>query len=106
MPANTMLFNKLVRDKIPTIINKNGEKPIIHIAKKQEFEKALFDKLQEEIIEFQQKPTKEEMADIFEVLYTLCSLKNAKINEIEKTRQKKAQKRGRFNKHIILERTE
>lgn len=98
-------YNKLVRDKIPEIIKKDGEKPITHIAGEEEYEKALMEKLQEEVNEFLKDPSKKEMADILEVLYAVAKLKGFDLSEVEKIRQERAEKRGGFEKRIILERT-
>ena len=99
-------YNKLVRDNIPEIIEKDGEKPITHIAEDEEYEKALMEKLQEEVNEFLTEPSKKEMADVLEVLYAIAKLKGFDLDEVEKVRQERAEKRGGFNKRIILERTE
>lgn len=99
-------YNKLVRDKIPEIIEQDGEKPIIRTVETEEYEKALVQKLYEEIKEFEKNPTEEEIADILEVLYAICDFKGFKRDEVEKLRIEKAKKRGGFKKRIILERTE
>ena len=57
-------YNKLVRDKIPTIIKENGSKCKFHVADQQEFEEKLYEKLQEELVEFVGKPSAEEFADM------------------------------------------
>ena len=99
-------YNKLVRDNIPEIIEKDGEKPITHIAEDEEYEKALMEKLQEEVNEFLTEPSKKEMADVLEVLYAISKLKGFDLYEVEKVRQERTEKRGGFEKKIILERTE
>lgn len=101
-----MQFNKLVRDGIPSIIEKNGEKAVTHIADDQEYETALTSKLQEEVSEFLEEPSVEEAADILEVLHAMCDLKNIDLKTLEIVREKKAQERGKFTQRIILERTE
>ncbi|MBI2448106.1 nucleoside triphosphate pyrophosphohydrolase [Candidatus Microgenomates bacterium] len=101
-----MQFNKLVRDKIPEIIRSRGETPFVHIADSKEYEKALEEKLREEVTEFLEKPSVEEAADILEVLRATCAFKDIDITALEKARQKKYDERGGFEKRIILERTE
>ena len=45
-------YNKLVRDKIPEIIEGNGEKPVTRILNDEEYLKELNTKLQEEVNEY------------------------------------------------------
>lgn len=54
------IFNKLVRDKIPLIIQNNGERPFTRILSDAEYEKALFDKLFEECNEVVNAESKED----------------------------------------------
>ena len=61
-------YNKLVRDKIPEIINANGATSIAHAATRSEFRSALFEKLLEEGREFQENPCVEELSDVLEVV--------------------------------------
>ena len=50
-----MRINKLVRDKIPEIIEESGKKAVIYIADDKEYLEKLYDKLIEEIEEFKKK---------------------------------------------------
>jgi len=97
-----MNYNKLVRDKIPEIIKKKGTVPIIHIATDGEYWQKLKEKLQEEIDEFMKDENAEELADLLEVVYTICSYKKIDKNELELLRKKKAKERGGFKDKIIL----
>ena len=101
-----MKYNKLVRDKIPEIIKKNGKFSIIHTASEEEYWKKLKEKLEEEIKEFLEEENEEELADVMEVIHAICDVKNFSMKEIETMRLKKAEERGRFKKKIILDETE
>jgi len=99
-----MRFDKLVRDKIPEVVkNKYLKTPVIHIAKKSEYEECLKNKLQEEVAEFLVDNNEEELADILEVVYALASVKNIGKAQLEEIRKKKFEERGGFEKKIILE---
>ena len=98
-----MKYNKLVRDKIPEYIRKKGGAPIVHIAGDKEYWEKLKEKLQEEIKEFSESETIEEMADIQEVIDAICSYKKFNQKKIETVRKEKVKRRGAFKKKIILE---
>ena len=97
-------MSKLVRDKIPEIIEKNeGKKPAIHIADSNEYWSKLKEKLDEEVKEFIKEPSQEELADILEIVYAIADYRKFNKTELENLRQKKAAQRGAFSKRIILE---
>jgi predicted house-cleaning noncanonical NTP pyrophosphatase (MazG superfamily) len=100
-----MRHNKLVRDRIPKIIEQNNSKTVTHIADDEEYYEKLKEKLREETEEFLREDNKEELADILEVLYTIISHKKIDKEEIEELRQKKNKERGSFTKKIILDET-
>ena len=101
-----MEFNKLVRDKIPNTWNpKYGKNPKIHIANDEEFYEKLKEKLSEETKEFLRE-NDEELADILEVIYTICESKNISKEDLEKLRKERVEKSGAFKKRIILESSE
>lgn len=101
-----MSTDKLVRDRIPEIMQASGKKAITHIATEEEYEKRLRNKLKEEATEFYVSGREEELADVLEVVYALCELKKIPVAKLEQTRRKKAEERGSFSKRIVLDRSE
>ncbi|UMZ74367.1 nucleoside triphosphate pyrophosphohydrolase [Natranaerofaba carboxydovora] len=99
-------YNKLIRDKIPEIIEKQGkiaETTVIESEK--EYRTRLMAKLKEEVMEYYNSGDPDEIADILEVLYTLIDkVHNMSVLEIEKTRLKKQKERGGFEKRLVLKR--
>lgn len=96
-------YHKLVRDKIPEIIKKNKEVPKFHIANKEEYWGKLKEKLTEEVEEFLMHDSKEELADILEVIEAIYKFKDFDKKEIDRIKKKKAEKKGSFNERIILD---
>lgn len=64
-------YNKLVRDRIPEIIEQSGKKAVTRIAGDGEYRQYLREKLQEEVGEFMENGNPEELADILEVVFAL-----------------------------------
>ena len=98
-----MSYGKLVRNKIIDIIFANGEKPIYHTLSDEEYLKELHKKLLEEANEFIEEDSPEELADLLEVVYAIAKHKNINMDEVEKERVKKREKRGGFEDKIYLE---
>lgn len=97
------VYNKLVRDKIPEIINADNRKAITRILNDDEYIKELNVKLQEEVKEYLEDNNTEELADIVEVIYAILDSKEITIEEFEKIRKAKVEKRGAFKNRIFLE---
>ncbi len=98
-----MRYDKLVRDKIPGIIEKDGKKAVTHVATQEEYEKRLREKLKEEAMEFYASGGEEELADVLEVIHAISAAKGVPFAKIEQIRKKKADERGSFSKKIVLD---
>ena len=98
-------YDKLVRDRIPEIIELSGSKCNFHVATKEEFKSRLIDKLGEEIAEFVENPSAEEMADILEVLDAVRRVYGIDLSDIKHQKVMKRVNRGGFEKKIVLEST-
>lgn len=100
------IFNKLVRDKIPKIIESNGEHALTEILDNESFENEINNKLLEEVKEVIESKTKEELkeelADLLEVILKKAEINNIKFSEIEEVRIKKKDKKGGFDNKIFL----
>ena len=97
------IYNKLVRDKIPEIINKDNCKAITKILNNEEYLNELNKKLKEEVSEYFEDNNIEELADIVEVIYGILNAKNITLEEFENIRKTKVDKRGAFQEKIFLE---
>jgi predicted house-cleaning noncanonical NTP pyrophosphatase (MazG superfamily) len=100
------MLNKLVRDNIPEIIKKAGKVPITHIASDEEYWKNLKEKLLEEVNEFCEDSSKDEMADILDVINAIYDLKKFYKKELEILRLEKAKEKVEYKNKIILDRIE
>jgi predicted house-cleaning noncanonical NTP pyrophosphatase (MazG superfamily) len=93
---------KLVRDRIPQIIQSKGLEPIVYSADTDEYAARLRGKLSEEVAEFLESDSDpEELADILEVLYALAEQVGIGRQQLEKLRAAKAEERGAFADRII-----
>lgn len=99
----TITYNKLVRDKIPDIIKSAGKQAVTHILTDEEYLAELDRKLSEECAEYQADKSLEEMADVLEVLYSIVVARGYSVEELERVRAEKAEKRGGFADKIFLE---
>lgn len=100
------IYNKLVRDRIPEVIEKTGKELSSRILEEREYEIELKKKLGEELAEYNEAKTHEEaveeLADILELLHAATKIHGSSFKELEKVRKAKAEKRGGFEKRIFL----
>ena len=100
------IFNKLVRDKIPEIIESNNEICKTKILSENDYLIELNKKLQEEVGEYLASGEIEELADIEEVLRAILDIKECSYDNFERIRKSKVDMRGAFKERIFLEYTD
>lgn len=97
-----MVYNKLVRDKIPEMIWQQGQNPVLRILEDDEYTQCLEQKLDEEVAEYHRDKNIEELADILEVVFALADCLGASREELMQVYQQKHDERGGFADKVFL----
>lgn len=95
-------YNKLIRDRIPEIIEESGKKAVVNRIKGEELLRALNDKLKEELEEYIQSGSIEELADLVEVIYAILNFQGISVSEFNEMRENKNKYRGSFREGLLL----
>lgn len=95
-------YNKLVRDKIPEIIEADGKTCKTEILSDEAYLRMVDAKLDEELAEYHKEQNIEELADLLEVLYAAALARGYTLEELENVRASKVEKRGAFTEKILL----
>ncbi|MBQ9733538.1 MAG: nucleoside triphosphate pyrophosphohydrolase [Clostridia bacterium] len=101
-----MRHEKLVRDKIPEIIEGSARAARVRVLSDEEYQIQLEKKLSEEVAEYEKDKTPEELCDILEVVFALAKTHGITGDELEEMRLEKANERGGFDKKLYLIETE
>ena len=100
------IYNKLVRDGIPSIIALDNKKYTMNVLEPAQHELEIKRKLDEELKEYQKASSNEEaveeLADLLELIHAVLPLHNSTIEELEQVRLAKRDKRGGFDKGYYL----
>ena len=96
------VYNKLVRDKIPEIIEADGKSCKTKILSDEEYIKMIDAKLDEELAEYHKDQNIEELADLMEVIYAATEARGYSMEQLEAVRLDKVEKRGAFKEKILL----
>ena len=97
-----MKYNKLVRDRIPEIIEASGKICVTEILSDEAYLRMVDAKLDEELAEYHSDQTIEELADLLEVIYAAAMARGYTLEQLESVRAAKAEKRGAFANKILL----
>lgn len=95
-------YHKLVRDRIPEIIEASGKSCVTEILSDADYLELLDAKLDEELSEYHKDQNVEELADLLEVIYAAAKARGYTLEQLEVVRAEKASKRGAFEKKILL----
>lgn len=100
------IYNKLIRDRIPEIIAKDGNTADIIILSEESFKQAIKEKLIEEATEVLNADNRDEvlseLADLQEVMDTIKQMYNINTLEVNTIQAVKALQRGKFEKRLYL----
>ena len=97
-----MVYNKLVRDRIPEIIQSTGKSCTTEVLSSDDYLHMLDAKLDEELAEYHKDQNIEELADLVEVIHAAVIARGYTLEDLERVRAEKAAKRGGFEKRILL----
>lgn len=100
------IYNKLVRDRIPEIIQETGKQFSTRILTNEEYikeiQKKSFEELKEYINTRNNDEAIEELADLLEIIHALADIHGTSIEKIDEVRKQKRNKRGGFEEKIFL----
>ncbi|WP_066174433.1 nucleoside triphosphate pyrophosphohydrolase [Bacillus marinisedimentorum] len=100
------IYNKLVRNRIPNILENKGLEYSTKVLSDSDYITALRRKLTEEVEEYfetsNDQDAVEELADVLELIHALAKTHGSSIEQVEEVRKQKAEKRGGFNDKIFL----
>jgi predicted house-cleaning noncanonical NTP pyrophosphatase (MazG superfamily) len=99
-------LNKLVRDKVPELLEAKQVKATFHEASPEEFETELLEKLREEVLEFKNANSIEQLADLLQVVDEVISEKGWDKFMVDQVKAQRLNEKGGFSKRLILESTE
>jgi predicted house-cleaning noncanonical NTP pyrophosphatase (MazG superfamily) len=98
--------HKLVRDRIPEIIESEGRHPVIRVLDDASYQTALLAKLAEEAQEVSRATAADlpgELADVLEVVRALTATAGMSWAQLVALADDKRNRRGSFEKRIFLE---
>jgi len=95
---------KLVRDRIPSILDREGVRYRFRkVESEDEYREYLLKKLREEVEEFAENPSEEELADILEVIDAIVVAYGFDRGRIGEVKEKKLVERGGFREGVLVE---
>ncbi|MBM7095154.1 nucleoside triphosphate pyrophosphohydrolase [Bacillus sp. H-16] len=100
------VYNKLVRDRIPEVIEQSGKKAVWETLTDKQYLSCAKEKMKEELEEYlaaeNDEEAVEELADLLELIYCLAKQHNSTVDQLEVVRREKAEKRGSFKEKVFL----
>ncbi len=95
-------YHKLVRDRIPEIIEKTGKICRTEILDDETYLRLLDEKLNEELAEYQESKSLEELADLLEVMEAVVAARGYTWDQLQAVKTEKKAARGGFADKILL----
>ena len=101
-----IVYNKLVRDRIPELVRKQGKRCKTGTLSEAEYRVALYRKMEEELAEYRANPCIEELADLLEAVRAAAVARGYTPQQLEEVRAQKERERGAFDRRVFLQYTE
>ena len=102
VPKTAKVYNKLVCDRIPEIIEVSGKTCTVETLTDEKYIAMLDAKLNEELAEYQESKSLEGLADLLEVMGAVVKARGYSWDELTEARKKKREERGGFEKRVLL----
>lgn len=99
-------YNKLIRDNNVKIMEDKGCKVTYEILDEKRYGEELDKKLKEEVNEYLADYSVEEIADVMEVIYAILDYRGTSMEDVEKVRINKRDRKGAFKNKIFLKNVE
>lgn len=99
------VYDKLVRDRIPEIIEASGSKCEIEVVNDEVALEYLYKKLNEEVEELLTDKNLDEIADVMEVLFAIGKKYGYSEDDVLDRRSEKKNTRGGFENNLVLKKT-
>ncbi len=96
------VYHKLVRDRIPEIIEASGRRCVVRVLDDQAYLDSLHRKLEEELEEGLTAHRLGELADLLEVAYAIAEFRGVRPEQMEQVRRDKREARGGFGRRLFL----
>jgi predicted house-cleaning noncanonical NTP pyrophosphatase (MazG superfamily) len=96
------VYNKLVRDRIPEIIEAQGKICVTEVLSERDYLCMVDAKLDEELAEYHRDQNLEELADLMEVIFAAAEARGYTRSQLEDVRARKAAERGGFTQKLLL----
>lgn len=95
-------YHKLIRDKIPEIIARTGKTCKTEILSDDNYLALLDEKLGEELAEYQESKSLEELADLLEVMEAVVVARGCSWEQLLSIKTEKKAARGGFEEKLLL----
>ena len=95
-------YHKLIRDKIPQIIEATGNHCRTEVLTDAEYLQLLDEKLNEELAEYQESKSLEELADLLEVMEAVVTARGYTWDQLLSVKTEKKTARGGFAEKLLL----
>ena len=95
-------YHKLVRDKIPQIIESTGKTCRTDVLDDVAYLAMLDEKLGEELAEYQESKSLEELADLLEVMEAVVAARGYSWEQLQAVKTEKKAARGGFEDKLLL----